>query len=82
MTNPNILSAMVGRDVAFVTLSNTVDLPIEARMLKIGTAGNLRILTLNGTDITIPVDAGEKTDFGVRRVFLTGTTATVAYAVL
>ncbi|MBA4807833.1 hypothetical protein [Brevundimonas sp.] len=73
-----------GRRAAVVTASDTVDLPIYAKALYVGAAGNIRVLTVGGED-------GEAVTFAnhpvgwlpvqVRRVLATGTTATQVVAV-
>ncbi|WP_299172834.1 hypothetical protein [uncultured Brevundimonas sp.] len=73
-----------GRRAAVVTASDTVDLPIYAKGLYVGAAGNIRVLTVGGED-------GEAVTFAnhpvgwlpvqVRRVLATGTTATQVVAV-
>jgi hypothetical protein len=39
-----------GRRAAVVTASDTVDLPIYAKALYVGAAGNIRVLTVGGED--------------------------------
>lgn len=57
-----------------VTPSDTVDLPFVSRAIYVGTAGNLRVLTLEGDDVTYANIAGTKV-IRVKRVYATGTTA-------
>ena len=69
---------------ATVTPSNTVDIPFVGGgdiawpcVLYIGGAGNLRVLTAGGDDITFNgVLAGSFLPVQVTRVFVTGTSAT------
>lgn len=63
-----------------ITPSNTVDLPNVAVGLLIGeTGGNVRILTPDGDDVTIPVNTHQFLQVQARRVFATGTTATTIH---
>ena len=49
----------------------------QARWLYVGGAGNLRVTTVQGTDLTFTaVSAGTQLYVSVRRVWATGTTAT------
>lgn len=60
-----------------VTPNDDADLTRVASYLRIGGAGNLKVTTENGDDVTIPsVLAGELIWLRVRRVWATGTTAT------
>lgn len=59
---------------AQVTPSDLVDLPFVSRALYIGTAGDLRVLTRDGQDVTYRNVSGTKV-LRVARVFATGTTA-------
>jgi len=69
---------------AAVTPSNTADIPYVGGgdinwpcVLFIGGAGNLRVLTAGGDDVTFTgVLAGSFLPVQVKRVFATGTTAT------
>lgn len=82
MTNPNIQSSMVGRDLVPVTPNDTVDLTQYARALRIGAAGTLRFTSLDGIIRNTTVAAGEITAFGAIRVHSSGTTASGIEAVL
>lgn len=62
-------------DGAAVTPDDDNDLPTAARGLYIGTAGNVRITTLDGTVLTIPNHPVGYLLWGARRVHETGTTA-------
>lgn len=49
----------------------------DCRALWVGGAGNVKITTLGGNDVTITAaQAGQLIPIGARRVFSTGTTAT------
>jgi hypothetical protein len=63
---------------AVVTTSDTANLPVPARMLWIGGAGNVKVDTVGGsTGITIlAVAAGTRLPIQVKKVYATGTTAT------
>ena len=58
-----------------VTPSDTEDLPFVSRALYVGGAGDLRVLTQGGQDITYKGLSGTKI-LRVERIFATGTTAT------
>lgn len=69
-------------DAVLVTPSDSADLSSVSRALSLEVAGNLRILTQDGTDIVIPgLAAGIMHPIGAQRIFSTNTTATgiVAY---
>ena len=76
--NPDILG---GSGVA-ITPSDTVDLTVYAKAIVVTEAGNLVILPVknaDGTTITFTgVSVGFIPPYRVRRVFATGTTASVA----
>jgi len=57
-----------------VSPSDTGDLPFVTRALYIGTGGDVRVLTLEGQDVTYRNLSGTKV-VRVTRVFATGTTA-------
>jgi len=59
---------------ASVTPDDTNDLPFVSRALYIGSAGSLRVLTLEDDDVTYQGISGTKI-LRVKRVFSTGTTA-------
>lgn len=72
-----------GRKGAVVTPSDTVDIsPTYAKTIVVLTAGNVSVLPVENDDASpIPftdLSAGQLIPFQVRRVFATGTTATVA----
>ena len=56
------------------SFSDTVDLPTSVRSILVGTAGNLKVDMANGDTVTLPVYVGIL-DFAIKRVYLTGTTA-------
>jgi hypothetical protein len=59
-----------------VTPNDTVDLPVWASALWVGTGGTLRVDAVGGeTDVLLVVPSGIILPFGVRRVRATGTTA-------
>lgn len=58
-----------------ITPNDTTDLAVPTRALHIGTAGDLRVQTLGGQDVTYRNLSGTKVLRAVR-VFQTGTTAT------
>ena len=61
-----------------ITPSNTADLRYVTRAIRAGGAGDLRVMTTGGEDVTIPsVLAGETIAAEVSRVYATGTTATL-----
>ena len=57
-----------------VTPDDATDLPFVSRALYVGTRGTLRVLTLEGDDVTYANLAGTKV-IRAQRVFATGTTA-------
>jgi hypothetical protein len=59
-----------------ITPSDSTDLSPHARVLFIGTGGDLKITTKGDTTITFPVLTGQYVLFQVKRVWATGTTAT------
>lgn len=61
-------------NAAFVTPSDTADLPFISRAVYVGTPGDLHVLTLEGQDVTYKGISGTKV-LRVARVFATGTTA-------
>ena len=74
--NPNILASFTARDLVPVTPSDTVDLAIDARALRIGTGGTLRVTTIAGNVRNTIVIDNERLELQVTRVHATGTTAT------
>lgn len=73
--NPR-LSSPAGRHFA-ITPSDSVDLAIRPRALKVLAQGNVVVRDDGGVDITYPVVAGEILPIRAVRVLATGTTATV-----
>jgi len=70
-----------GRDAALVTPNDSTDLSRAARMLYIGTSGDVRIDTLDGTDIvfaSVPVGILK---MRCTRVYATNTTASNIIAI-
>lgn len=61
-----------------VTPSDTATLPFVTRGIRVGTAaGNLRVITVDGDDVTIPsVQVGETVPVMATKVMATSTTAT------
>lgn len=57
-----------------VAPSDTNDLPFVSRALYIGTAGDVRVMTQGGQDVTYKALSGTKI-LRVERVYATGTTA-------
>lgn len=75
-TNPSPTFPMYPGDAATVTPSDTVNFDAPS-VLWIGGAGNVRVLTAQGTDITFTgVLAGAVLPLQVIRVYSTNTTAT------
>ena len=60
---------------AAVTPNDSTDLPLAARFLIIGVAGNVKITTIDGSVLTLAAPAGIFPVTAVR-VWATGTTAT------
>jgi len=66
---------------AVVTPSDTANLPKSARVLWVGGAGNVKVDTVSGDTVTInSVAAGTLLPIQVRRVYSTGTSATLMVA--
>lgn len=59
-----------------VTPSDANELPIVTRCLYIGTAGALRVTTMNDEDVTFPNVAAGTKQGRYKKVWATGTTAT------
>ena len=60
-----------------VTPSDSADLPLKARSLYVGGAGNVALVTMGGSTVTfVGVPAGGYVLSTVARVLATGTTAT------
>jgi hypothetical protein len=58
-----------------ITPSDSADLPIRPRSLRILTDGNVSVRDVGGVDITYPVVAGEILPIRAVRILATGTTA-------
>lgn len=58
-----------------ITPSDSTDLPQVTRALNVGTAGTLRVLTQDGSDVTLTVAAGILVPLRARRILQAGTTA-------
>lgn len=71
-------SAWVSPDVVLLTplLSDTVDLPSPIRRIRATVAGNVKITTIADNAVVIAILAGETRDIAIKRVWVTGTTAT------
>jgi hypothetical protein len=76
MSNPDRYNTFTAIDLVPVTPSDTVDLPLAARALRIGTGGTLRFTASNGNVRNTVVESGELFLIGAIRVHATGTTAT------
>jgi len=76
----NITPRDPGQDAAAVTPSDTVE--IDARALYIGVAGDVKIKTALGSDVTfVGIGAGTILPVRAKIVFATGTTATSIVAI-
>ncbi len=67
---------VIFRDARLITKSDTVDLPAGVLGFSVGVAGNIRVTTIAGTDIVIPVIAGVVYYLQITRIWSTNTTAT------
>lgn len=56
--------------------SDSEELPKVTRQIYVGGAGNVAVVWSDGSETTEPVVAGERLDWRIRQVKLTGTTAT------
>ena len=68
-------------DAFTITPDDNADLSIVPRCLLIGTAGDVKVTTLVGTVIILPLPAGYNPG-RVKRVWATGTTASGVYGLL
>lgn len=59
-----------------ITPSDSVDMAIRPRAIRVGGGGDISVVDIDGTAITYAVTAGEVVVFRGVRVNLTGTTAT------
>lgn len=64
-------------DMRAVAPSDIADLPLWADALFVATDGDVHIVTAVGSDVTVAVAAGSILPVAVRRVYATGSTATV-----
>ena len=64
-------------DMRAVVPSDNDDLPLRADALFVATDGDVHIVTAVGSDVTVAVAAGSILPVAVRRVYATGSTATV-----
>ena len=80
-TSPTPTYPMYPEDAAAVTPSDSVDLP-QFSVIYVGGAGNVKVTTAQGSVVTFSgVNAGTVIPVRVRRVWSTGTTATLMTAV-
>jgi hypothetical protein len=68
------------RNAAAATPSDTTDLPSVSRALLARVAGDISVITIDGTTIALPVQAGVIFPISAKRVRATGTTATGIFA--
>ena len=80
-TSPTPTYPMFPEDAAAVTPSDTVDLP-QFSVIFVGGGGNVKVTTAQGSAVTFSgMNAGSVIPVRVRRVWSTGTTATLMTAV-
>ena len=80
-TSPTPTYPMYPEDAAAVTPSDSADLP-QFSVIYVGGAGNVKVTTAQGSAVTFSgVNAGTVIPVLVRRVWSTGTTATLMTAV-
>ena len=80
-TSPTPTYPMYPEDAAAVTPSDTTDLP-QFSVIFVGGAGNVKVTTAQGSAVTFSgLNAGTVLPVRVRRVWATGTTATLLTAV-
>lgn len=80
-TSPTPTYPMYPEDAAAVTPSDSADLP-QFSVIYVGGAGNVKVTTAQGSAVTFSgVNAGTVIPVRVRRVWSTGTTATLITAV-
>lgn len=70
---------LTGRSLALVTPSDVSLLPAEGFIYIIGTAGNVKVLTVSDEEVIIPMEVKELIPLRVKKIFSTGTTATEIY---
>lgn len=59
-----------------ITPDDGADLPRATTALNVATPGTVRVTTVDGSDAAVTLDPGHAFPIRVRRVWLTGTTAT------
>jgi hypothetical protein len=59
-----------------ITPDNGNDLARTVDAISVSGAGNVRLVTINGDDVIYPMAAGQLLPVGVKKVFVTSTTAT------
>jgi len=80
-TSPTPTYPMYPEDAAAVTPSDSADLP-QFSVIYVGGAGSVKVTTAQGSAVTFSgVNAGTVIPVRVRRVWSTGTTATLITAV-
>lgn len=80
-TNYSPTFPMFPAGAAAITANDAVDLP-QVSVVFVGGAGNVKVTTANGDDVTFSgVAAGMVLPVQVRRVWSTGTTATLMTAI-
>jgi hypothetical protein len=72
---------VIFRDARLIAKSDSDDLPPGCLGFSVGVAGNIRVTTIAGTDIVIPIAVGTVIYLQITRIWSTNTTATglVAY---
>lgn len=80
MSSISMAPTAIRSDAFLITPSDANNLPDVAVGIIVGnTAGNIRLVTEAGTELTIPVSAHQFLQLQVRKVFATGTTATTLH---
>lgn len=64
-------------DGAAITPNDSADLAQATRGLNVGTGGSVRVTTVDGADLTLQIAAGIVFPIRAKRIWATGTTATV-----
>lgn len=64
-----------------IDLTSTDYAPASAFGIYVGTAGNVKLDTLEGSTLTVPVQAGAVLPWAASRIYKTGTTATGLFTV-
>jgi hypothetical protein len=74
--NFELVPTSIGRRAAVVVPSDTNLLPFAAMHIYVGTGGDVRLLTMNGDDVTYKnKPSGTYIDIVAQKIFDTGTTA-------